>query len=572
MSEGHYLGGLVRFLFDAQRVNGLEPRVIGLTSEGSRGGNYNHNRSRVEKFVLLEPNAYEETLCQIPRNRYIEFCPVGSPESAPNPRWKPSESDCGVWIASGVEICPGHAQGVPLAALNNALEPLRAAGFVSWTHRINPDPGPDDPDEIANDILCAVGVLDQPLSLHPYQTASKALDGVLRGIASKLLAQYGPEGELDCYNFYHEDFGPWINVVTLDGFPDADTRYRRVGLDELHGLRQRWIASGESIEIFRRLGRRSDLITGNERLSWFVEGVLPRGTVTLLAGARESGKSTLATELAVSAARSGDAEFLGQPISKSDDGVAVLLTGEDTDEIVNERRALLDPDDEVANLVVYALDGRPLADLCKEIARIPNLTLLVADPARRYLQGDEDGSDAVNQFFGQLDELTQQKKCATLVVHHLKKDAQPKSLAQVGQAIRGSGVFLDRPRVVLGMYRQGDVTHIGVIKNNIPNHPMLSEVALRRDDSTLRHVVIEADEPAATHVEVGNDVQARVYEALAKSIAKGHTLTRTGARELWQLRLGEIADISRDRIRAAVDTLIAQGKLLVQGSNLVLAS
>jgi hypothetical protein len=556
--------GLLSVIFAAQRLAGIDPRVIGLVSKGTsaidaRGRptndmQYDHRRGmRTESFVIFEPSSYLETLNGIPEDDYLEVCLAG----APGVPQEPSETDHGCVLLSQFKI-DAAPRGLPLVGLRKTLH---ANGVASWRD---------------GDIIWAAAALDRALPSHTYRIAYNAFRTVISEMAHGLLIKHDPAGVVRLYGYDDEEEPIWVRLDEwswdledgLRSFPGL----KPISLEHVLAMERRWSKSGKSIPIFVRLGRRSDLITGNERVSWLVEGVLPRGTVTLLAGARESGKSTLATELAVSSARTGDDEWLDRPISKPDDGLVVLLTGEDTDEIVNERRALLDPDDEVANLVVYALDGRPLADLCKEIARVPNLTLLVVDPARRYLQGDEDGSDAVNQFFGQLDELTRQKKCATLVVHHLKKDAQPKSLAQVGQAIRGSGVFLDRPRVVLGMYRQDDVTHIGVIKNNIPNHPMLSEAALRRDDSTLRHVVIEADELAATHVEVGNDVQARVYEAVAKSIAKGHTLARTGARELWQLRLGELADISRDRIRTAVDALIERGKLLVQGSNLVLAS
>jgi hypothetical protein len=401
---------------------------------------------------------------------------------------------------------------------------------------------------------------------------------LIRGIAHSLVQQYDPDGGLGDFD---EDHWLWLRADELGTLPTpvgadlsdfhSQRGFQAVSMEQVVAMERRWHASGEKVEIFARCGRRRDVRSGSERLTWLVGGVLPRGTVTLLVGAPETGKSTLATELALAVGGAGGTHWLGRPISATSDGVAVLLTGEDDNALVNERRILLDPDDNAMNVVVYARDSRPLADLCKELAEIPNIDLLIADPVRRYLQGDEDGSDAVNQFFGQLEELAREKKCAVLVVHHLTKNAAPKSLAQVRHAIRGSAVFTDRPRLVLGMYRQDDVSHVGVIKHNLPKDAVLSEVTLRRDDRTLRHVVISADETAVAGAQEGKGVVPLVYEAVVRAIAKGERLTRTGARELWAHRLPELTNIGRDRIREAIDKLIAEGKLLVQGSDLVLA-
>ena len=53
-------------------------------------------------------------------------------------------------------------------------------------------------------------------------------------------------------------------------------------------------------------------------------------------------------------------------------------------------------------------------------------------------------------------------------MHHLQKNANPKSAADVLDLLRGSQVFIDRPRVVIGMYRDGPYTVAGLAKNNIP--------------------------------------------------------------------------------------------------------
>src|SRR6202012_1926093 len=68
------------------------------------------------------------------------------------------------------------------------------------------------------------------------------------------------------------------------------------------------------------------------------------------------------------------------------------------------------------------------------------------------------------------------KRTAILVVHHLQKGASPKTAREVLDMLRGSQVFVDRPRVVIGMYRDGPYAVAGLAKNNIPpNLGMVTE-------------------------------------------------------------------------------------------------
>ena len=62
------------------------------------------------------------------------------------------------------------------------------------------------------------------------------------------------------------------------------------------------------------------------------------------------------------------------------------------------------------------------------------VALLVVDPARKFFRGDEDGSDAVSDFFTKLEVFARQKNCAVLVLHHLKRNATPRTISEVWQA------------------------------------------------------------------------------------------------------------------------------------------
>jgi hypothetical protein len=156
---------------------------------------------------------------------------------------------------------------------------------------------------------------------------------------------------------------------------------------------------------------------------------------------------------------------------------------------------------------------------------------------------------------------------AVLVLHHLQKNANPTTLAQVREAVRGSSVFLDRPRVALGCFRlkREGVTVIGAIKSNLPPaFPIATEIRLRRDAATLRHIPVQAEATAAAE-EVGerDELERKVLDAITRLTAQGERITRAGSRELWALKPPELEGIGRNRIRDAVDQLLGDGVLVV---------
>jgi AAA domain len=288
--------------------------------------------------------------------------------------------------------------------------------------------------------------------------------------------------------------------VGLEGVSVFDDRVIRKQPADLPNRVERWVLAGQSADIYERLGTRRDRAAGAQQLEWLVQGLMiPSGIVTLLAGAQETGKSTIATELAVAIARNRE-NWLGQPINRDRaKGVVVLLSGEDANATINARLTLLDPDDEAARLVVFAASGWPFQDILAEISKMPAVSLIVVDPARRYLEGDEDSSAAADAFFASLDDIARRTGAAVLVLHHLGKNASPANLAQVRDAVRGSSVFLDRPRVALGCFRlkREDVTIVGAIKSNLPpDYPIATAIKLRRDVATLRHIPVQAEAPS----------------------------------------------------------------------------
>jgi len=223
----------------------------------------------------------------------------------------------------------------------------------------------------------------------------------------------------------------------------------------------------------------------DEMFEFIVPGLIPRGSVTMLAATGGSGKSSLVHQLCVMAAidyEPGEAapRWLGQRLATEKcKGICVYFAGEDGPPIINARAAILDPDGRAKRLLFQRTsfgEGVNFYEHLKRLKHIPDVPIMVIDPARKYLSGNEEDSGVVSDFFEALEEFAMSKGTAVIIVHHLQKNAAPKSAVEVIDMLRGSQVFVDRPRVVIGMYRDGAYTVAGLAKNNIPpNFGMVME-------------------------------------------------------------------------------------------------
>lgn len=227
-----------------------------------------------------------------------------------------------------------------------------------------------------------------------------------------------------------------------------------------------------------------------EGFEFLVHGLIPRGSIVLLAGTGGTGKSSLAHKLCCLAATDWrDDEtptWLGQPLVKSAaKGICVYFSGEDGPAIINARNEIFDPEKRSQRLMFQRThftsakgDEIGFAEFLGRLRQMPEVPLLVIDPARKYLTGDEDDSAVVSEFFEAIEQFAHERNTAVIVVHHLSKGAKPTTAREVLDELRGSQVFIDRPRVVIGMLREGPRTVVGLAKCNIP--PSLGMVTAER--------------------------------------------------------------------------------------------
>ena len=231
------------------------------------------------------------------------------------------------------------------------------------------------------------------------------------------------------------------------------------------------------IELFDATGALHANADTKVDFDFLVKGWIPRGAVTIIGASGGTGKSTLAHILAVKSAIDYNPDepkptWLGSEIdTKNAQGLCIYFSGEDGPAIVHARAQVTDPHGRAHRLMFQRNDfgeGGTIGTFLKRLQKLPEVALVVIDPARKYLTGDENDAGVVSQFFEAIEEFAIRKHAAMVVVHHLAKGAKPKHVLDIYDLLRGSQVFIDRARVVIGMYREGQHTVVGLAKNNIP--------------------------------------------------------------------------------------------------------
>lgn len=265
------------------------------------------------------------------------------------------------------------------------------------------------------------------------------------------------------------------------------------------------------VKLFEATGL--DRADKDDAFEFLVDGWIPKAAVTVVGATGGTGKSSISHRLAIQCSIDWTDEeqplWLGQPVNKEfAKGLVIYFSGEDSAAIVNARADMMDPEGRSSRLMLQRSDfgenedgsKRNLGEFLKDLHKLPDVSLVVIDPARKYLTGDEDDSEIVSEFFEAIEEFAIEKNCGMLVVHHLVKNAHPKDTRDIYDLLRGSQVFIDRPRAVLGMMRDGPYTVVGLSKNNIPPNlgSIQGERLFVRDPDRLDLVQLPGDEGVRT--------------------------------------------------------------------------
>jgi AAA domain len=298
--------------------------------------------------------------------------------------------------------------------------------------------------------------------------------------------------------FVHPDFttiipkdmdvktAPKMDVATLkdaafcwDSYDRHPSLFERFGVDTAHVEHNLkfYNLCARDIGLFEATGAKHASADTSATFEFIVKGWIPRGAVTVIGASGGTGKSSLAHNLAVKAAidyREDEPRptWLGSEVDIDNlKGLCIYFSGEDGPAIVHSRAKVYDPEGRAKRSMFFRTDfgeGGTLGTFLKRLMKLPDASLVVIDPARKYLTGDENDASVVSEFFEAIEEFAIRKNCGMVVVHHLAKGARPKQVLEIYDLLRGSQVFIDRPRVVVGMYREGKYTIAGLAKNNIP--------------------------------------------------------------------------------------------------------
>ncbi len=303
-------------------------------------------------------------------------------------------------------------------------------------------------------------------------------------------------------SFLHEDFGSMLP----EGFRQKDIKKYTLSAQKLEDAASCWESYHRQHLLYEKFGTNPKKVdhnmrffrlvahdiklfeaTGSDRkdkddnFQFLVEGWIPKASVTVVGATGGTGKSSISHRLAILASidweKHEQPKWLGQPLNKEyAKGLVIYFSGEDSAAIVNARAEMMDPEGRSTRLMLQRSDfgqnedgtKSTLGDFLTRLHKLPDVSLVVIDPARKYLTGDEDNSEVVSDFFEAIEEFAIEKNCGMVVVHHLVKNAHPNDTRDIYDLLRGSQVFIDRPRAVLGMMREGPYTVVGLSKNNIP--------------------------------------------------------------------------------------------------------
>jgi hypothetical protein len=292
-----------------------------------------------------------------------------------------------------------------------------------------------------------------------------------------------------------------------ESYDRHDSLYRKFGVapDKVENNLKFYNLCARDVVLFDATGAKHVDAATAVTFDFIVDGWIPRGAVTVIGASGGTGKSSLAHNLAVKASidyREDEPKptWLGSKINlEYCKGLCVYFSGEDGPAIVHARAKVFDPEGRAHRLMFQRTDfgeGGTLSTFLKRLMKLPEVPLVVIDPARKYLTGDENDAGAVSEFFEAIEEFAIRKNSAMVVVHHLVKGAKPRHVLDIYDLLRGSQVFIDRARVVIGIYREGQMTVAGLSKNNIPPQlgMVMGERLYARDGKHLELVLVPGPE------------------------------------------------------------------------------
>lgn len=201
-------------------------------------------------------------------------------------------------------------------------------------------------------------------------------------------------------------------------------------------------------------------------------------------------------------------------------------------------------------------------EILSEAKQVDNLRLIVLDPLRRFLSGNEDSSEVVAQFIPLVERLASETGAAVLLVHHTSKQAAYKGSGHQFAA-RGSSALSDLVRWQLnmtavngpekaGLLADAAYVQVAVSKNNYAS-PQSGDAFLQR----LEGGVLQYVHSSGFQDKQDDDVEL-VVQVIQAEFDKGNVYSKTDFRTNGK-NLG--ISLGQKAVAHAIDLGIQKGDL-----------
>ena len=177
------------------------------------------------------------------------------------------------------------------------------------------------------------------------------------------------------------------------------------------------------------------LATEPPPVRWLIDGVVERGSLTLLAGREKEGKSLLTQALAACVA-SGGGEIAGITCKP---GKVLLVDAENGGRVLHRRvRGLGLASEHADRLVIAEARGADLRQHLQQLdglLRLHKPDLLVVDSFRSMWAGEENSSGEVAGVLDPLRNVVRDRDVATILIHHAGKLGGYRGSTGIGAAV-----------------------------------------------------------------------------------------------------------------------------------------
>ena len=272
-----------------------------------------------------------------------------------------------------------------------------------------------------------------------------------------------------------------------------------------------------------------------KKQEWWIDGFLPKETLTLLAAQGGTGKTSLAFYLANEIASRGIVTEDADPIR-----VACWSFEDDAQQFTNK----VGYNEHVIflNWAKKAPYGERAAELHIEESDIEkmerfffehNIHILIVDPISALLDDDGNSNQAVRLVLNKMLKMAREIGITILGIHHFRKDGGQQSLRS---SVVGASAWVDTARHVLAVIRnEMGETYVEVVKSNVGPLGAAWEVQTGIDEYGYHALSIErADDFAATNALAGRGSDCPVVQALRDEFPIGQPFNLDDVRACGQ--------------------------------------